>query len=229
MNGLKQVTKPFEFYTRMRLVELLGLKAFNLSQLAELIKQLPGSCIYHHTHGFLERHEFLSPEPPNDFAYWVSNILNERELGERLASIDTILFTGISELRNKIVETIENYLTTNPNSKLKFARAGDEFHFMKSVSFIISTHHTAHNLNEFVEILKKITIESIYFHIFEARIRLGKRTNDFSEWVKDSVGDKALAHEIVRLDPYTRTLENLRHTLIRIISEKIGNENGNDK
>ena len=32
-------------------------------------------------------------------------------------------------------------------------------------------------LKEFTQILEKITIDSIYFHIFEARLRLEKPTN----------------------------------------------------
>ena len=38
------------------------------------------------------QHQYLSPEPPNDFAYWVSNVLQEDRLGEQLAAIDLIQF-----------------------------------------------------------------------------------------------------------------------------------------
>jgi hypothetical protein len=31
------------------------------------------------------QHQKLSPEPPNDFAHWVTTALQEDELGERLA------------------------------------------------------------------------------------------------------------------------------------------------
>jgi len=213
--------EPFKFYTRLHLSELTGLRATTLDQLLDLIKKVSGSCIYHHTHRFLQQHQYLSPEPPNDFAYWVAEILGEDELGERLASIDTIQFSTIRSLRNKIVATIEGYLKNNPLAKLKFARSEEEFHFIKSVSFVIPTNYVAYDLREFTEILKKITIDSIYFHIFEARLRLGKGTNDFSNWIENSLGDKELADEISKLDPYTRTLENLRETLIRRIEKKI--------
>ena len=176
---------------------------------------------YHHTHRFLQQHQYLSPEPPNDFAYWVAEILGEDELGERLVSIDTIQFSTIRSLRDKIVATTEDYLKNNPKALLKFARSEEEFHFIKSVSFVIPTNYVAYDLRDFAEILKKITIDSIYFHIFEARLRLGKGTNDFSNWIENSLGDKELADEISKLDPYTRTLENLRETLIRRIEKKI--------
>jgi hypothetical protein len=73
--------EPFLFYTRWHLSELLGIKASNLRQLLEHIKDVPGSCIYHHTHRFLQQHQYLSPEPPNDFAYWVREVLGDDELG----------------------------------------------------------------------------------------------------------------------------------------------------
>lgn len=213
--------EPFRFYTRLHLSGLTGLRASNLSQLLNLLKKVPGSSIYHHTHRFLQQHQYLSPEPPNDFAYWVTEVLGDHELGERMASIDTIQFTTIRSLREKIIETIENYLNVNPLAKIRFAEEGEEFHFIKSTSFILPTDHIAYDLKEFVNILKKITIDSIYFHIFEARLRLERKTNDFSIWIERSIGDKILANEISRLDPYTRTLEDLRTTLSRLIERHI--------
>lgn len=221
MPELIRAKEPFRFYTRLHLSELTGLRASTLSQLLGLIKEVPGSCIYHHTHRFLQQHQYLSPEPPNDFAYWVSSVLGENELGERLASIDTVQFSNIRSLREKIIETIEDYLKSNPLAKLRFASEGEEFHFIKSVSFVLPTNYVVGNLEEFLEILKKITIDSIYFHIFEARLRLERQTNDFSHWIETSIGDKELADKISRLDPYTRTLEDLRNTLIGIIERRI--------
>ncbi len=221
MPELRKAKEPFRFFTRLHVSELTGLRASTLSQLLALIKEVSGSSIYHHTHRFLQQHQYLSPEPPNDFAYWVTGILGEDELGERLASIDTIQFSNIRSLREKIIETIEDYLRNSPLAKLKFAKEGEEFHFVKSVSFILPTNFMAYDLREFVDILKKITIDSIYFHVFEARLRLERGTNDFSYWIETSIGDKELADEITRLDPYTHTLEDLRNTLVRITENKI--------
>jgi len=214
--------EPFKFYTRLHLTELTGLRATTLSQFVNLIKKVSGSCIYHHTHRFLQQHQYLSPEPPNDFAYWVTEVLGEDELGEKLASIDTIQYSTIRSLREKIVSTIDDYLTNSLFAKLKFAKSGEEFHFMKSVSFVLSSGYSAIDLNEFTDALQKITIDSIYFHIFEARLRLEREGNDFSNWIEHSLGDKELAGEISSLDPYTQTLENLRQSILRIVQKRIG-------
>jgi hypothetical protein len=221
MAELARATEPFRFYTRLHLTELMGLRAAGLVQLVRLLKSVPGSSIYYHTHRFLQQHQYLSPEPPNDFAYWAREILGEEELGERLASIDIIQYSTIRSLRERIIETIEGYLAEHPEAKMRFPREGGEFHFKKSVSFILPTQHVSYDLREFVEILKRVTIDSIYFHIFEARLRLEKKTNDFSNWIETSIGNRPLALGIARLDPYAYTLEDLRRTITDLIEKEI--------
>jgi len=223
MNTEIKVDNPFVFITRLHLSELTGIKAYNILELVNHLKEISGSSIYHHTHRFLQQHQFLSPEPPNDFFYWISEILGEKELGEKLASIDIMLFSDIRSLREKIVSTIEDHISANPQVKFKYAHEGEEFHFVKSISFIIPTNYIAYNLNDFVNIFEKITIDSIYFHIFESRLRLEKSTNDFSNWIENEIGDKQLADKIAGLDPYTYTLEDLRKMIISIIKKRFAN------
>ncbi|MDD5655015.1 MAG: DUF5752 family protein [Candidatus Omnitrophica bacterium] len=211
---------PFVFYASSHISELTGLRASTLGQLLELIKDVPGASIYHHTHRFLQQHQYLSPEPPNDFSYWVADCLGDVELGEELASIDTMQFLTIRALREKITATIEKHLEADPLVKMRFARAGEEFHFIKSISFVFPTNYVAHDLDEFVQALKKVTIDSIYFHIFEARLRLEKPVNDFSNWIGSAIGDKQLADKISRLDPYTHTLEDLRNKIVYLIQKR---------
>lgn len=219
MIELKRATKPFKFYTRMHLQELTGLSAWTLKEMLNALKKVPGAVIYHHTHHFLQQHQHLSPEPPNDFAYWVSNVLGERQLAEELASIDTVCFNTIRLLREKIISTIKAHLGEYRRSRR--ALPGQEFYFIKSISFILSLPYQARTLQEFVEILQNISIRSLYFHIFEARLRLKKKKNDFSNWIETSLGDKKLAQDITRLDPYTHTMEGLRQSLIELVRERI--------
>jgi hypothetical protein len=221
MTELVKVSEPFRLCTRLHLSELTGLKAATLRELLELVRTVSGSCIYHHTHRFLQQHQYLSPEPPNDFAYWVSNVLSEAELGEKLASIDIIQYSSVRSLREKIILVIEEYLRKNPSAEKRFVNPGAEFHFIKSISFVFPTNHVARDLKELAEILKQITIDSIYFHIFEARLRLEKGKNDLSLWIEKAIGDKLLADKIARLDPYTFTLEDLRKKVVGLIERRI--------
>lgn len=213
--------EPFQFYTRLSIPELTGLKAHNLEQLLEHLKEVPGSCIFHHTHRFLQQHLYLSPEPPNDFAYWVGNSLGDDRLAEALASIDIVRLESVRAIREKIISTIEDYLKANLQARQRFASENEAFYFVKSVSFVFPTSHTAKDLAEFADKLKTITIDSIYFHMFESRLRLEQGDNDFSRWLTDSVGDKSTAEKISRLDPYTSTADDLRKNILKPIERRL--------
>ncbi|MFH2144896.1 MAG: DUF5752 family protein [Candidatus Omnitrophota bacterium] len=214
--------KPFIFYSRLYLQVLTGLKAVNIEQLLKIIRDVPGSVIYYHTHRFLQQHIYLNPEPPNDFAYWVSDVLGEDELAEMLASIDTVQFADIRSLREEIIKTIEQYIKKKPSVLKRRADEGEAFHFIKAVSFVFTTGHKAHDLSEFMEILKIITVDAIYYHVFEARLRLKQvNENDFSYWIRTSVKNSELARKISQLDPYTHTIEDLRKTIIRLVESRL--------
>ena len=201
----------FHFYTGLHLVKLLGIKAKNPRELLEGIKKVPASSIYYHTHRFIQQHHYLSPEPPNDFAYWLSNILNLEEIGEAIASVDTVRFRKLEDLRTEFITILQNY--TKNEKHLPDCSEGHEFHFMSCITVVVPTNYIARNLKEFVEIINNISVNSLYFHIFEARLRLQRDENDFSAWLK-SIGEDELAKQISRLDPYNITLEGLRRKII---------------
>jgi len=203
----------FEFYTRLNLPLLLGVKARSIPELLEGIRGAPGASIYYHTHRFLQQHHYLSPEPPNDFAFWVTGSLGLDALGERLASVDTVRFRTIKGLQKKFVEILEAYGREN-SAPSTVCPEGEEFHFLSCRTFILPTGSKARDLAEFLSVIKTVSINSIYFHMFEARMRLERGENDFSNWF-EGIGNKDLAAEVARLDPYTMTLEGLRKILVQ--------------
>ncbi len=220
-NPKSTATTPFEFYSRLNLTLLTGLRARDLAQLAEHIRTVPGSVIYHHTHHFLEMHQHLSPEPPNDFAYWVSNILLEERVGERLAAIDVLQFPSIRELRDALLNVIQDFLETTTD--VRVAPEGGEFHFMRSVSFVLPTGVRATNLREFRDGLAKISLSAISYHMFDARLRLEQGDNDFAKWIEGTIGDKSLAQALRTIDPYTHTEEGLRQRMIGLVQQHLEN------
>jgi len=205
--------QPFRFVTHLTLTELTGRRARDLLDLLRHLKTVPLSVIYYHTHHFLEQHRFLSPTPPNDFAFWVTSVLQETILGERLAAIDTLHFTTLANLRDTIVAVIETYLTTTKS--LRPAPEGSDFFFMDSRSFLLPTPYEANTLDEFAQALQKVSIHSIYHHVFEARLRL-ERGNDFAEWLS-GLGEENLAWQIALLDPYAQSMESLRKHMLRLV------------
>lgn len=214
-----QAKEPFHFHTRQTLTYLTGRRATTLDELLAGIREASEASIYHHTHHFLAQHEFLSPEPPNDFAYWITNILQDKLLGEEIASIDLREFTSLQDIRSAIIAVIDKDQDGGGRHAKRHAPAGEEFHFMETRSFVFPTRHIAHSLEEFKGCLQQVSIHSIYFHVFEARLREGN--SDFSFWLSTSLEEGKLAEEFLQFDPYTQTLENLRNTLVRLVETRL--------
>lgn len=206
---------PFYFKTKLDQPMLLGRKAWNLSELLSGIQSVPTASIYYHTHRYLRQHLFFSPEPPNDFAYWITEVLKEALLGEKISSVDIVQFGKLEDLRNTFVEILQAHLETAERSPT--APAGQEFHFMAVRTYVLPTPHVAQDLSEFRTLLKRVGIDSLYFHIFDAKLRLENGENDFSRWFRD-LGRTDLADKVARLDPYTYTLEGLQNMLIQLVS-----------
>ncbi len=216
---LKKAKEPFRFYGRAQITELTGLRAKNLPGLVDILKQVPESVVYYHTHHFLVDHHYLTPEPTNDFGVWVADALGDEALGERLASVDMFEFTSLASLKERLVSIMEECLSRKGAGR--DAPEGRDFYFLKSTSVIFSTPYVAHDLREFVEALRNVSQDSLYFHVFESRMRLGRGLNDFSNWIDQNLGEKDLADRIARFDPYTYTLGGLRSTLIQLIEKRI--------
>ncbi len=210
------------FYISVDLILLTNRKAKNLVELLDVIKSAPGSVIFYHTHRFLQQHHYLSPEPPNDFAYWTTNVLLERVIGEKLASVNIISYHTLTELKDKFVSILEEYL--RDVKEIRDAPEGMEFHFMQSKSFILKTDYVAHNLREFYDIIKKLSIHSLYYHVFQSRLRLEKSDNDFSIWLREELCEEKLADSISRLDPYTQTLEGLRSKICSLVEVRLNDK-----
>jgi hypothetical protein len=201
----------FHFRTKLDLPLVLGIRASNLHELSEAIKQVPDSSIYYHTHRYLEQHHFLSPEPPNDFAYWVSEIISDAKLAEQLWSIDIVQFRSIAELRGRLLDVIGSHVRSVERDV--DCPEGEEFHFMASQMFVLPTQYKASTLGEFRQALERVSVGSLYYHIFDAKLRLQQDENDFSKWFRE-IGRPELADDVRNLDPYAYTLEGLRKRIL---------------
>ncbi len=212
---MRKAKNPFYFCSHVELRESTGLKARNLRELVAILKDVPGSVIYYHTHVFLQQHQFASPEPPNAFAYWVTHTIGDEILGEKLGSIDISQYYTIRALREKMIQVIEKHLFDI--QEIRSAPAGQEFDFTKSRTFVFKLPYTANNLSELVDVLGKISLYSLHFHMFAARLKFEKGINDFSNWITTSLGFPELAKKIGSLDPYTYTLVGLRDKIIDMV------------
>ena len=204
--------EPFIFETERRLVMLTGNRARNLTELLDHIIMVSGSSIFYHTHQQYLSHHFEKPVFHSDFATWASTALQEEPLSEKLVAIDLLAFSSIRQLRLAIIETIKAYLA-QIGRRVRNCLPGYEFHFCESKSFIMPSGIVAQNIPDFFSKLPMVSNPSLYFHFFQARLRLGRRTNDFSAWLSYR-GAPKLAEAIDKLNPYRMTLEELKEEII---------------
>jgi len=209
----------FRFYSKLDLTILLGKRACDAEQLLEGLESVPDTSIYYHTHKYLLQYHYLTPVPPNDFANWALTSLNDDVLGEQLSSIDIVQFESIGALRSAITDVVKSYLGKHPGKKRE-CPPGEEFHFMATQTAILPTPLIARTLEEFAVQISQLSLHSVYYHMFDAHLRLGRGENDFSAWFR-SIGKPELADEVRKLDPYLSTLEGLR-TQIKALVKRYG-------
>jgi hypothetical protein len=63
----------------------------------------------------------------------------------------------------------------------------------------------------------EVDTSAIYYHMVEARARLGRRSGDFAEWLRTSLGMQALAEKIGRIDAYMTSLERVRARVLALV------------
>lgn len=209
--------KSFIFDTELHLVVVTGIKARSLRELRTELARISESSVFLHTHQEYLAHDFQQTARYNDFARWVSEALREEPLAEKLAAIDLLAFTSIAELRDALLRTIDTYLD-NVDRPGYQCRPEEAFHFCRSRSFVLPTGLIADDVGDFFEKVASISHASLYFHFFEARLRLGRQTNDFSRWLTDR-GRPDLASAVDGLNPYVRTLDELRRDIVQLGAE----------
>jgi len=211
----RQARTPFYFNSGAHLLRIGKEKATNLQELLDAVRTCPDASIFQHTFQTLEEHHFIQKGFSNDFSHWAFAACNEVELAERLASVDIREFTSISALRERIVHLIESYLQKNPRAATRPAM--EPFYLMASDLVVVPTPYVAHNLEEFTDGLRKVSIHGIYYHFIDARLRLKLNTNDFSIWLEQEMEMKPAADRLNQIDIYTTSLENVRRNILRII------------
>jgi hypothetical protein len=214
--------KSFDFRDAVRILRTTGRKAETLRELRDLIATASDECIFHHTYQYFSKGHIL--EYTNDFAQWAGESLEEGALAELLSNIDPYSYPMVEALRGELLRVIDYYIENFPETRK--AIPGEEFYFIETISFIFPVGVKARNLAEFLMALKYIDAESIYYHFFEARMRLGQAVDDFSKWVADVLEFKDLAEKMQSIDPFMHNMEGIREHLIEIIEEGLKEQMG---
>lgn len=206
----------FEFKQCISILKSTGKKAGNLHTLKDLIAQVSDDSIFHHTYQYFLKEHIL--EYTNDFAHWAGESLEERSLAEQLSNIDPYEYDSIGDLRKELLSVIGNYIERFPEPRE--AMRGDEFYFNETITLIFPIGIRVKNLAEFLMAIKFVYAGSIYYHFYEARMRVGGGIDDFSKWIEESLDKKGLAERIRAIDPFMHNTEDIRGH----ISEQIERE-----
>src|SRR5512139_2974880 len=195
---------PFLFTGCWELREMVGRSARDEQQLLEAIEEIPLDSLSYHTQSFFLRHKYIAGPYPNDFATWAAIQVRDRVLGEKLGVLDPFEFLDLESLRAAIIAIIEEHL-----SHLQIIPRviyEEPFHFMQSRITVVPTGLESRTLTEFREILASVDASVIYYHTFEAILRLGRRNGDFAIWIEEQLELPELAEKIAHLDPYMISL-----------------------
>jgi hypothetical protein len=207
----------FTFIGCSELQETLGRQAEDEKDLAELVEEVPLDSIHFHTHSYFLRHRFIDRAYPNDFAQWVVTQIGDHVLGERLAVLEPFDFASLEDLREEIISIIDDHLSRSPIiPRVVF---GEPFHFKRSRILEVPIGIEVTTLQEFRKVVAEVDVSALYFHMFEAHFRLGREENDFSAWIRSSLGLPELADCIRSINPYLGSLERLRSALITACDE----------
>ena len=214
------MTTSFEFVACSELIQILGLRADDERELAEILEGVSLGSVHYHTHGHFLRHGFVGAPYPNDFATWAAIQVRDRVLGERLAMVSPLDFPTLEDLREEILTIIDDHLSHL--SVVPRVIFGEPFDFMQSRIVEVPTGVMAKTLEEFRAGLSMIAASAIYFHTIEAPRRLAQPETDFAVWLREGLGLPKLAAAIGRVDLYAGSLERLRAELLRLCDAERG-------
>lgn len=214
---VRKPDKPFYFNTSEHLLRIGRQKAGNLSEVLHALQTCPEDSIFQHTFRTLQEHHFIRQGFSNDFAHWSLSYCNEPALAEQLASVDVREFTAIEGLRRRMIEILDEFLHLHPHSASRPAH--EPFYFCASDLVVLPTKFAPDTLRGFLDGLNQVSVHSIHHHFIEARLRLHRMSNDFSNWLEQEVGLTEAADSIERIDIYTNTMEGVRLQIARLVAQ----------
>jgi len=220
MEEYEELERPFDFRQCVSIIRSTGEKAEDLKELREIIARVSDDSIFHHTYQYFLKQHIL--EYTNDFAHWAGESLEERALAEQLSNIDPYSFESIADLRAVLVEVSDSYRERFPEPR--YALPGDEFFFNETVTFVFPIGVYAKNLAEFFLAMRFVDSGCIYYHFYEARMRVPGGTDDFSRWVDEVLGKRELAEKIRGIDPFMHNTEEIRTHITGIVMEEVNRD-----
>ncbi len=205
---------PFVFFKARYIVELTGKRAANLQDFVDYLQTANKSSIFYHIyHPLLDSH-LVPYEFPNDFSYWFSDTLQDKDLAEQVADFELPESGGLESVRRILLSRIERAL----RDRIMYdVRPGSEFNFLNCRVVVIPTGIVAKNVDELADGISEASELSIFYHMVTSRLFRESRYDDFSQWIIQNSTDTELAEDIRAIDPTTHVnVKSIQQEVMKI-------------
>ena len=213
---------PFVFTGCVEVRQALQRTASDERELMDRLEEVPTGSIFYHTHGYFLRHRPITTAYGNDFAAWSAVQVRDQALSERLAVVNPFEFASLEALREELITVVHDHLRRL--RAVPRVESGEPFHFQESYIVEVELGPPATTLAQFRDGLASVDASAIYFHMVEARARLGRRSGDFAEWIRNSLALPDLADRIERVDTYMTSLERVRARVLSLVDAELERE-----
>lgn len=205
-------TKPFIVRNCALAAIATGERANSLLELRDKLAIVDEGCLYYHFWSGHLHPQFVHNQHHNDFASWVFHRLHDNVLAEKLSVIDPTEYDSMEDLRQDVLEVIEERL--DEHEIILWTKKEDQFHFICATIIIFEGNFTITLPKELAKAIELLPPSSIFYHFIDARKRTVERTDDFSIWLK-TFGDHfdELIDSIQAIDPYFLSLTQIREEL----------------
>lgn len=226
----KAMVDPFMVTDCALIVIATGEKAYNLRDLHDRLQRTDeqGVMFFHFWDGLL-RPDFMDQEFQNDFASWAYHDLHDRRLAERLSILNPGNFDTMRQLRQRVIEIIEDRMDEydfDPRID-----AENPFFLMRSQIVIFDTRIRMETPEDLGQFIPHMSLGSVFYHFIDACRRTKSGHNDFTEWLWAwDEHHRRLGNAIASLDPYFKSLMEIRENLSSLFHKHLGivNSSGNE-
>ena len=208
---------PFDIKDCALIARMAGLDtALNLRELRERLRVCQVECLFHHFCETVIRPTFDDPEFRNDFAVWAARDLQDRVLAERLGIINPYTHSTLEELRQLVIEIIDDRLAEVPY--IPWVKQGNDFRFMQAVTVVFATGRQLSEPHDLIASIDEMSLSSIYYHYVEARRRTDDGCDDFTAWLRGfGEGTEEIVEALSSIDFYFMSLHELKDQLINAL------------
>ena len=179
----QRAESPFQFLECFVMPMPTGKRASNLRELLQTLREVNEAVLSYHL--WQSRMAIAPPRRrvSKRLRHLGRQALQDSRLAEKLSVIDPFVYENMEQVRDILVDLLEEYLWDLPY--VPWARPGFEFYFCEASTVVLRSQISARTLSEFCSGLAKVGLDSIYYHFVDARWRLrSMKTDDFSNWIK---------------------------------------------